>query len=168
MSMIRKVKLTDVPRLLEVIIPFAAERVLLPRTAENVCECIREFTVAEEDGKIVGCGALHFYTPELAEIRTLAVLPKIQGKGLGRKLTEGLLEEAAEQGLKQVFAMTLVPEYFGKLGFEQISLESLPMKVWRDYIRSEKFFQCEKNTVVYALEKYPPVKAEENTAVVEI
>ena len=166
MSVIRKAKLTDVPRLVDLINRFAAERVLLPRTAADVCDRIREFTVAEENGEIVGCGALHFYTPELSEIRSLAVLPTIQGKGLGRKLTERLLEEAAEQQLRQVFALTMVPEYFEKLGFEPVSMQSLPMKVWRDCLRCEKFFHCDEKAVAYFLERHPRVKAEENTVVV--
>lgn len=167
MAVIRKAKLKDVPRLVEIINDFANRRLLLPRTPSDLCERIREVTVAEEEGTIVGCGALHFYSSEIAEIRSLAVLPTTQRKGLGRKLTEYLLEEAAEQELKRVFALTLVPEYFERLGFAEVSREALPMKVWRDCIHCEKYFQCDEKTVVYFLDEEARVEADSRKAVVE-
>ncbi len=167
MARIRKARLRDVGRLVEIINDFANRRLLLPRTPSDLCERIREMTVVEEEGTIVGCGALHFYSPEIAEIRSLAVLPTTQHKGLGRKMTEYLLEEAAEQELKRVFALTLVPEYFERLGFAEVSRETLPMKVWRDCIHCEKYFQCDEKAVVYFLDEEARVEAANHEAVVE-
>ena len=167
MAVIRKAKLSDVPRLVEIINDFSKRRLLLPRTASDLCERIREMTVVEEEGTIVGCGALHFYSTQIAEIRSLAVLATTQGKGLGRKLTEYLLEEAAQQELKRVFALTLVPEYFARLGFAEVGMETLPMKVWRDCIHCEKYFQCDEKAVVYFLDEEARLEADNHEAVVE-
>ena len=167
MAGIRKARLRDVGRLVEIINDFANRRLLLPRTPSDLCERIREMTVVEDEGKIVGCGALHFYSPEIAEIRSLGVLPGIQGRGLGRKLTEFLLEEASEQELKRVFALTLVPEYFERLGFAEVGRETLSMKVWRDCIHCEKYFQCDEKAVVYFLDQEARLEADNRKAVVE-
>ena len=50
MAVIRKAKLSDVPRLVEIINDFSKRRLLLPRTASDLCERIREMTVVEEEG----------------------------------------------------------------------------------------------------------------------
>ena len=167
MAGIRKARLRDVGRLVEIINDFANRRLLLPRTPSDLCERIREMTVVEDEGKLVGCGALHFYSPEIAAIRSLGVLPGTQRRGLGRKLTEFLLEEASEQGLKCVFALTLVPEYFERLGFAEVGRETLPMKVWRDCIHCEKYFRCDEKAVVYFLDKEARLEADNRKAVVE-
>ncbi len=150
---IRRAKLKDVEQVAEIISGYAKLRVLLPRPSAELYESVREFAVAEDEGKILGCAALRFYTPSMGEIRSLAVAPGRQGNGVGRRLIEFLLAEAAEHELKQVFALTLIPEYFKNSGFGGIPLEALPMKVWRDCLQCEKFFQCDEKAVVYFLDK---------------
>jgi amino-acid N-acetyltransferase len=148
---IRKAELRDVPALFEMIEPYATERVMLHRSVEELYEHVWEFTVAEEDGILVGCGALKFYSDEIAEIRSLCVAPGLKRGGLGRALTESLLSEAERYGLKTVFALTVVPGFFGKLGFREEPRATLPMKVWRDCIHCEKYFQCDEKTMVIDL-----------------
>jgi len=95
-----------VPALFKLISRYAVEEILLPRSLTNLYEDVWEFTVAEEDGKLLGCGALKFYNQELAEIRSLCVDEQLKSKGVGRMLTEALLDEAEGYGLKTVFALT--------------------------------------------------------------
>ena len=168
MVIIRKAKLRDVPQLIEIINNFARKKILLPRTSSDMCERIREMTVAEEKDVIVGCAALHFYGSETAEIRSLAILPTTQRRGLGQKLTECLLKEAAEQELKCVFALTLIPEYFARLGFTEVSRETLPMKVWRDCIHCEKYFQCDEKAVVHFLDENKYTEIDGNQTLVKV
>ena len=92
MLKLRRAELGDVPALFEMINHYAAQGIMLRRTLTELYECVREFLVAEEDGKVVGCGALKFYAADLAEIRSLCVAPGLESRGLGRALTEPLLE----------------------------------------------------------------------------
>jgi len=148
---IRKAELRDVPAIFGLINYYAAERVVLPRTLRELYENVREFTVAEVEGKVLGCGALKFYSDEIAEIRSLCVDGTEQAHGLGRALTERLVREAAGHGLKTVFALTLATRFFLKCGFREVPRASLPMKIWRDCIHCDKYFHCDEITVALDL-----------------
>src|ERR1041385_4362158 len=69
----RKAILPDVERIHAIIRPYAEIGTLLPRTIAELSENVRDFVVAEDDGKVIGCGALHLYGMHLAEIRSIAV-----------------------------------------------------------------------------------------------
>ncbi len=148
---LRKAELRDVPALSELISRFARERVVLPRTISDLYENVWEFTVAEEGGRVLGCGALKFYSQELAEIRSLCVEPGRESHGVGTALVERLLDEAEAYGLKSVFALTLVPDFFRKRGFHQAAREKFPMKVWRDCTSCPKYSNCDEKAVALDL-----------------
>ena len=93
---LRNAKLPDIPGLLSVINTYAAQGIMLPRTEFELAENIRDFVVAIENDVIVGCGALHFYTPRSAEIRSLAVSPWNKSGGIGRQIVETLEMQAVE------------------------------------------------------------------------
>ena len=151
MLTIRKAELRDVPTIFRLVSHYVAERVMLPRSVAELYENVWEFTVAEEGGEILGCGGLKFYSAEMAEIRSLCVAPGLQRGGVGRGLTESLLREAEHYGLKTVFALTLVPGFFEKMGFHEVPRETLPMKVWRDCVHCDKYFQCDEKTMLLEL-----------------
>src|SRR5579859_7644665 len=155
MPMIRKAELRDVPALLKMINAYADARLLLPRTLSDLRENIAEFTVAEEDGKVLGCGALKLYDEDIAEIRSLCVQPGRKSSGLGRALTGQLLDEAEHRGLKTVFALTVAPEFFLKCGFAEAPREKFPMKIWRDCLLCPKLFHCDEKTVAFDLAAKP-------------
>jgi len=148
---IRKAELQDVPALFKLINRYVLERVLLPRPLTNLYEDVWEFTVAEENGKLLGCGALKFYNQELAEMRSLCVDEQLKSKGVGRKLTEALLDEAERYGLKTVFALTVVPAFFEKLGFQKAPRERFPVKVYEDCLGCPKYSCCDEVAVSYEL-----------------
>jgi amino-acid N-acetyltransferase len=141
---IHPAKLTDIPELLGVINAYAAQGVMLPRTEFELAENIRDFVIARIDGGIVGCGALHFYTPRSAEVRSLAVSPRHKTAGIGRKIVETLEVEARENELQSMFAFTYVPGFFTKLGFSQVDRGELPLKAWKDCLRCPKFQACDE------------------------
>ena len=151
MPKIRNARLRDVPALFEMINRYARERVMLPRTLSDLYENVWEFSVAEERGRVLGCGALKFYNQEIAEIRSLCVEPGREAHGLGSALVERLLDEAERFGLKTVFALTMAPGFFRKCGFCETSREKVPMKIWRDCLHCEKFSCCDEKTVVLEL-----------------
>ena len=61
---LRKAAMRDIPALLDVINSYASQGVMLPRTDFELAESIRDFTVAVSEDRLIGCGALHFYTPQ--------------------------------------------------------------------------------------------------------
>lgn len=141
---LRNAKLTDISGLLVVINDYAAQGVMLPRTEFEMAENIRDFVVAVEDSKIIGCGALHFYTPRSAEVRSLAVSPDRKAGGVGRMIVERLEADARDHELQSMFAFTYVPGFFEKLGFAQVDRGELPLKAWKDCLRCPKFQACDE------------------------
>jgi amino-acid N-acetyltransferase len=126
---------------------YAAQGAMLPRSEFELAEDIRDFTLAEADGEVAACGALHIYTPSAAEIRSLAVRPDIKGKGLGRAIVEAVEREARDYGLASLFAFTYVPEFFARLGFDRVDRGLLPQKAWKDCLRCPKFQACDEIAV---------------------
>jgi amino-acid N-acetyltransferase len=154
---IRKALLTDIPALLELINKYAAMGVMLPRTEFEMAENIRDFLVAFEGDRLVGCGALHFYTASSGEVRSLAVDPNVKSQGIGRALVEALETEAREQDLYSIFAFTYVVGFFGKLGFEEVDRGELPLKAWKDCLRCPKFQACDEIAVLKRLKHETPL-----------
>jgi len=150
---VRKARMADIPDLLDLINGYAARGIMLPRTEFEMSEAIRDFSVARTAAGLVGCGALHFYSPAVAEIRSLAVCEQVKAKGVGRCLVETLVNEAEEFSLAAVFAFTYVPEFFGKLGFSEVERGMLPLKVWKDCVRCPKFQSCDEVSVMRVLRR---------------
>jgi amino-acid N-acetyltransferase len=152
---IRKASMLDIHQLLRLINGYAAKGVMLPRTEFEMSENIRDFMLAFEGDQLVGCGALHFYTPTSGEVRSLAVEPTAKSRGVGRALVEALEKEARECGLHTIFAFTYVPGFFGKLGFLEVERGELPLKAWKDCLRCPKFSCCDEIAVVKYLVEQP-------------
>lgn len=149
---LRKAIMGDLAALLRLINSNAAQGLMLLRSEFELAEHLRDFMVACCGDDVVGCCALHFYTPAMGEIRSLAVDPAHRKRGAGRKLVEALVEEARVCGLRGVFAFTYIPGFFGKLGFREIEREALPLKAWKDCLRCPKFQCCDEVAVVKALD----------------
>jgi amino-acid N-acetyltransferase len=148
MSKERKAAMPDIPAMLELINGYASQGIMLPRTEFEMAESIRDFTVIEENEKVVACGALHFYTPTTGEIRSIAVADEIKGGGVGRKLVTALETEAQECELESVFAFTYVPEFFRKIGYHDVDRAELPLKAWKDCMRCPKFQCCDEVAMI--------------------
>ena len=149
--MIRHARIPDARDIHQLLLIYAKDGQLLGRSLADIYETIRYFYVLEEKGKIQGIGALEICWEDLAEIRSLAVAPGQQGKGVGRKIVESCLSEARELGLKRVFALTYQPDFFEKMGFYAIEKSELPQKIWGDCIKCVKFPDCDENALVIEL-----------------
>jgi len=152
---IRKASMPDIHSLLKLINGYAAQGVMLPRTEFEMSENIRDFMLAFQGDQLVGCGALHFYTPTSGEVRSLAVDPDAKRHGIGRAIVEALEAEARDCGLHTIFAFTYVPGFFGKLGFLEVERGELPLKAWKDCLRCPKFACCDEIAVVKYLVDHP-------------
>jgi amino-acid N-acetyltransferase len=151
----RKAHMRDIGALLRLINSYAADGIMLPRTEFEMSENIRDFTAVYTGNRLVGCGALHFYTPTCAEVRSLAVDPTLKTRGLGRLIVDALEQEAIENDLHALFAFTYVPGFFRKLGFRAVEGGELPLKVWKDCLRCPKFQRCDEIAMLKALRSNP-------------
>src|SRR5690349_19019889 len=149
---LRKARMGDIAPLLELINGYASQGIMLPRTEFEISESIRDFSVAYAGGRLVGCGALHFYSPTTGEIRSLAVAECAKTHGVGRRIVETLVTEAAGYSLDAIFAFTYVPEFFRKLAFQEVDRGALPLKAWKDCLRCPKFQCCDETAMIRVLE----------------
>ncbi len=140
----RKPTFDDVEAIYELVNDYAKDGVMLARSRNTLYETLRDMVVAEENGIVVGVGGLHITWNELAEIRTMAILPSAVGRGIGKKIVQLLLEEAKVLGVKEVFTLTYKPGFFQTLNFIEISKDALPHKVWKDCIDCAKFPNCDE------------------------
>lgn len=147
----RKPKFSDVIPMQELINANAEQGLMLPRSRNAIYETLRDFTIVEVDGKIIGVGALHIIWDEMAEVRALAVAPDAKKQGIGRKIVSLLVEDAKALGVKQVFALTYQPDFFIKCGFTEISKDNLPHKVWKECINCPKFPNCDEIAMILNL-----------------
>lgn len=148
----RKAKMADVEDLHALINDFAEKGVMLARSRNTLYETIREFTVIEDEGKLVGAGALHIIWEDLAEVRALAIRSEYQGKGIGKKLINELLKEAVELGIHKIFALTYQVDFFKSCGFQEVSKDEMPHKVWKECINCPKFPNCDEVAVIRKME----------------
>jgi amino-acid N-acetyltransferase len=151
----RKAHMRDIGPLLGLINRYAADGVMLPRTEFEMSENIRDFTAVYAENRLLACGALHFYTPTCAEVRSLAVDPTLKTRGLGRLIVDTLEREAVENDLHALFAFTYVPGFFRKMGFRSVERGELPLKVWKDCLRCPKFQRCDEIAMLKALRPNP-------------
>jgi len=97
---------------------YVADGTLLPRTPEFIAERVIDFLVSEVDGRVVGCVHLDEYSPSLVEVRSLAVDPDHQGRGIGTALVNAAEELACVREYATVFAVSSNDEFFRARGYD--------------------------------------------------
>ncbi|ORM23944.1 amino-acid N-acetyltransferase [Williamsia sp. 1135] len=132
---VRRARTSDVPRIKELIDQYAG-RILLEKNLVTLYEAVQEFWVAEFDGTVVGCGALHVLWADLGEVRTVAVDKAHAGHGVGHKLVARLMEMARELQLSRVFVLTFETRFFAKHGFTEIAGTPVTSEVYEEMCRS--------------------------------
>jgi amino-acid N-acetyltransferase len=130
--MIRKARIYEVQDIWRMLHDFA-EKDVLPRTMADLYSQVREYFVYRKgNDPLIGVAALHIFWEDLGEIRSVAVLPNFQKKGIGSDLVKKCVEEADSLGLKKVFALTTRPDFFKRLGFREFVKENLPPHIWSE------------------------------------
>lgn len=148
---IRKARMCDVEEVHALITHYADRGLMLARSRSMLYEGIREISIAEDRGKLVGTGMLHIIWEDLAEIRSIAVHKDFQQSGIGRMLVNAFLCEARELKIPRVFALTYQAGFFAKCSFRVVPKESLSQKVWKECINCPKFPNCDEEAVVIDL-----------------
>jgi amino-acid N-acetyltransferase len=119
--LVRRARTADVPAIKAIVDVYAGSgRKLLAKELVTLYEDVQDFRVAELEGQVVACGALHVLWADLGEIRTLAVHPDRRGQGIGAAVLEALLDTARELGLARLFALTFHTDFFARQGFREI------------------------------------------------
>jgi amino-acid N-acetyltransferase len=149
--LLRPAAIGDVPYIHDLVEQYASQGNLLPRPMSELYRHLRDFFVVEVDGAVAGCGALEIFTEDLGEVRSLVVADKYKGRGYGQMLVQRILKEAQTIGLRRVMALTYVPPFFHKLGFETVPKETLPEKVWGVCVKCYKFNNCDEIAVLKTL-----------------
>ena len=132
---VRRARTSDVPQIKRLVDTYAG-RILLEKNLVTLYEAVQEFWVAEFDGEVVGCGALHVLWADLGEVRTVAVDPKVRGKGIGHSIVDRLLEVARELQLQRLFVLTFETEFFARHGFAEIEGTPVTAEVYEEMCRS--------------------------------
>ncbi len=114
---VRRARTADVPGIRALVDANTAERRLLEKATVTLYEDVQEVFVAVDGEDVVGCGALHVLWEDLAEVRTLAVAPAVQGRGIGAALLSRLVENARDLGVRRLFCLTFEVDFFSRHGF---------------------------------------------------
>jgi N-acetylglutamate synthase-like GNAT family acetyltransferase len=153
---VRAARECDIGPMRALIDRYAAEDRMLERSDAFLRLNLADFVVAEDAGTFLGCGALAELTADLAELRSLAVVPGAGRRGVGKAIVAACVARARERGLRRVFALTLVPEFFTKCGFTLTSLGRLPEKSASECPVCPKRFACDEHAMLLHLDGSTP------------
>ena len=132
---VRRARTADVTKIKSLVDGYAG-RVLLAKETVTLYESVQEFVVAEFEGEVVGCGALHVLWADLGEIRTVAVHPGALGRGVGHAIVGALIDNARTLGLARLFVLTFEKHFFGRHGFVEIDGTPVEPDVFAAMLRS--------------------------------
>lgn len=166
---IRQAVIRDIRDIHSILKGYADLDLLLPRPLSELYDHLRDYFVLQEcssdstlpqrdpenlstkDTKIQGVCGLHICWEDLAEIKSLAVRDASRGRGFGRRLVQACMDEAHSLGIKRVFVLTYIPDFFRKLGFKEADKALLPHKIWADCMKCPKFPDCGEVALIYDL-----------------
>ena len=146
---IHKAHLQDARNVFDLVNSLSGDGTLLQRSYAEICENIRDFTVAETtEGEFLGCGALHLYGPHLAEVRSIVMKPQAKGKGAGGLLLKALVEEAEQHAVLSVCLFTRIPDFFEHFGFRVAERDAMPDKIYKDCQTCPRLYACDEVAMV--------------------
>ena len=134
--LIRPATTADVRPIAALIEPLVVKRVLLGKELVVLFEDVQEFLVAEVNGDVVGCGALHVFWEDLGEVRTLAVRADSMRHGVGSAILRALEDRAAKLGLNKVFCLTFEEDFFRSHGYVVVDEPIVEPEVYVELVRS--------------------------------
>lgn len=93
---------------------------------EGARQHLPTYLLAVSNGEVVGCAGAEVYG-DIALLRSVAVAPGLQRRGIGQWLVERLLLEASRRQIRRLFLLTVTaPEYFARYGFKRGKIEEAP------------------------------------------
>ena len=144
---LRKPTVNDVSTMHKLMAPHVLSEVLLPRSQRHIVENLRDYVVAEDNGRLVGLASLSLVECHLAELGAVVCE---QPELLSRLVTVAL-EEARSVGIEQVFVLASDPTSYLELGFDQVEIQALPEKRDRQCLRCSRLPRCRQVPLVYKI-----------------
>ena len=147
---VRAAEKKDIPAIHHLLSIYAEKQIVLARSKKEIEYYLSNFVVALWNDKLCGCCAVRDFDNDLLEVRSLVVIPGLEGKGIGRALVEAIIS-----GLKLskesfcLFALTYQEKFFQKLGFHSVVKEMFPQKIWADCVNCPKKDNCDELAVVF-------------------
>ncbi len=154
---VHKAHLQDARDIFDLVNSLSGDGTLLRRSYAEICENIRDFTVAERladpsdpeaEPEFLGCGALHLYGPHLAEVRSIVMRPEAKGVGAGALLLQSLIAEAAQHEVLSVCLFTRIPSFFERYGFRVAERNAMPDKIYKDCQTCPRLYACDEVAMV--------------------
>ena len=154
---VHKARLQDARNIFDLVNSLSHDGTLLRRSYAEICENIRDFTVAETapdasqpgtEPHFLGCGALHLYGPHLAEVRSIVLYPEARGQGAGGALLRALLAESQDHGVATTCLFTRLPEFFERYGFRVAERNAMPDKIYKDCQACPRLYACDEVAMV--------------------
>jgi amino-acid N-acetyltransferase len=136
MISVRPARTSDVKAIRLLVDSYAAPGQMLSKETVTLYESVQEFLVAEKDGVVVGCGALHVLWEDLAEVRTVAVSQEFHKQGIGHLILKEIIDRARQIGIKRIFCLTFQTQFFGSIGFKEIQGTPVEPEVYAQLLRS--------------------------------
>lgn len=134
---------------------FSEKKEMLPRSKDHLYRIARGLRIIKSNSnKVLACAHLDLFSTELAEIKSLAVHPDFQGQGFGKALVEDCEKEALGLGIKKIFALTYKDNFFIRLGYKVVLIESLPEKVFKECVICPFFKNCNEIAVMKLLDSW--------------
>ncbi len=150
---IRKAEERDIASIHRLLDIYARKQVVLPRSEDDIRCYLKNFTVAVDgSGETAGCVAIRDFGNNLLEVRSLVVHPDLQNSGIGRLIIEHCIAFLRESRREfRLFALTLSPGFFLKLGFSLADRDLFPEKIWSDCASCPKRFHCDETAVLLSV-----------------
>ena len=154
---VHKARLQDARNIFDLVNSLSHDGTLLRRSYAEICENIRDFTVAETisassdhtaQPHFLGCGALHLYGPHLAEVRSIVLHPEARGQGAGGALLRALLAESEDHGVATTCLFTRIPDFFFHYGFRVAERSAMPDKIYKDCQTCPRLYACDEVAMV--------------------
>lgn len=146
---VHKAHLQDARNIFDLVNSLSGDGTLLRRSYAEICENIRDFTVAEnQDSEFLGCGALHLYGPHLAEVRSIVMRPESKGLGAGGLILKALVDEAEQHAVLSVCLFTRIPDFFEHFGFRVAERDAMPDKIYKDCQTCPRLYACDEVAMV--------------------
>lgn len=139
---------TDVKAIYNLIQLYAKQGIVLPRSYLSLYQHLQCLFVAKENNEVIGVAGLHILGEDLGEVRSLVVSPQHSGKGIGSMLVNTIVNEASRLEVRRLMSFTYETTFFQKCGFEIVSKDILPEKVWIDCVNCPKVDSCDEIAMI--------------------
>lgn len=158
MIIFRPATFADVEHIHKLLNYYAHESLMLPRSRNSIYENLRDYVLAVENNRLLGCGALHFVWDRFAEVRSVAVEPSLKKTGIGRQIVQHLEKEGIERGVTMFFTLTYQPGFFAKCDYIETDKDKLPQKVWKECVYCPQYPYCNEIAFIKTTVDYVPSK----------